>query len=267
MSILLTSKTVRVALNAGSYGGFIDQLTNGPVKFPFADLRIEVGLFFGKVNTTLGLVDLSNIVSLTCTVKAPAANGGAPEPATANLMQATVLAAEFDAAMTAEQWAALTGYHVAFDFTEAQVNNIPAAGAVHVVFTALLDSGKVIPIQWGPMEAMEDGYASAGEEPAVQDTAYTKAESNALYASAAVDGTNAKRGVHALTSGLQTGAIAFATEFAAPPASLQLTVEMPDGAAGVLAASFHSLDETGFTYVLTADAPAAGYKLHWRAHL
>ena len=187
MSILLTSKTVRVALNAGSYSGFTDQLTSGPIKFPFADLRIETALFYGKINTPLVLVDLSNIVSLTCTVKAVGVGDSAPDPSGPNLMQAVVLAAAFNAALTADQWNSIAGCHVAFDFSEAQVNNIPAAGKVWVVFTALLTSGKVIPIQFGTMEVVQDGYASAGVAPAVENTSYTKAEALALFFGRAPD--------------------------------------------------------------------------------
>lgn len=180
MSTLLTSKVVRLALNAASFSGFTDQLTNGPVKFPIADLRIEAAAFFGKINTTLALVDISNWVSITCTFKALAASDAPPAGDAANLAQKTVLAAALNGSLTAPQWDALTHQHVAFDFTEAEINNI-TVGKVWCVFTVLLDTGKVIPIQFGIMEAVQDGYASAGTTAPEAGTAYTKAEALALF--------------------------------------------------------------------------------------
>lgn len=180
MPILLNSKIVRLAINAASYAGFTDQLTNAPVQFPLADLRIEAGFFYGKVNGALQLVDLSNWVSVTCSLRAPTSNGGAPAGDAANLAQKTVLAAALNPTLTAEQWAAFTHQHVAFDFTEAEINNCPV-GNVWCVFTALLASGKVIPLQFGLISAVQDGYASAGTTAAAAGTSYTKAEALALF--------------------------------------------------------------------------------------
>ena len=40
---------------------------------------------------------------------------------------------------------------------------------------------------------------------------------------------------------------------------------MPDGAGAVLFASYHSDSVSGFSYVLSAEPPGAGYTLNWRA--
>ena len=210
MPILLNSKVVRVAINAASYGNFKDQLTDSEVKFPIADLRIEAGFFYGKPNTAQALVDLANWVSVTCTFKALGASNAAPSGADANLAQRTVLAAALNAGMTAEQWAALTHQHVAFDFTEAEINNIPV-GKVWCVFTALLNSGKVIPLQFGTMDAVQDGYASAGTTAPAAGTAYTKAEALALFARDRNDITAKTGGAANALDGIVTAAGAVVT--------------------------------------------------------
>ncbi len=179
MSIQLQSKTVRLALNVASYGAFTDQLTGSGVVFPKADLRLEVAAFIGKLNTQLSLVDISNWVSLTCTFKAPGANNTGPAGNAPTLAQATVLAADLHAALTNEQWNALTHQHAAFDFTEAQINALPAT--VWCVFTALLTSGKSVPVQFGTMSVVEDGYGIADPAAVVDGTAYSKVEANALF--------------------------------------------------------------------------------------
>ena len=180
MPILLSSKVVRVPVNVGSSGGFVDQLTNAEPKFPIADLRVEAGFFFGKPNTTLQLVDLSNWTSVTCTLKAMGANNTAPAGNAAALAQVTVLAAALQADMEQADWDALTGYHAAFDFAEAQINNV-SVGKVWCVFTALLNSGKVIPLQFSTFEAVQDGYSGTEAVEAAEGGAYTKAESLALF--------------------------------------------------------------------------------------
>lgn len=210
MPILLNSKVVRVALNAASYGDFTDQLTSAAVKFPLADLRLECGVFYGKTNTALSLVDLSNWVSATCTFKALGSNNAAPGGGDANLAQKTVLAAALNAGMTAEQWAALTHQHVAFDFAEAEINNL-TVGKVWCVITALLNSGKVIPIQFGTMEVVQDGYASAGTTAPEAGTAYTKAEALALFARDRNDITARTGGGAAALDGIVTAAGAVVT--------------------------------------------------------
>lgn len=179
MAILLESKVVRIAVNAGSYGGFTDQLTRGAVQFPKADLRIEAGFFIGAVNTALQLVDLSNWVSATCTLKAMGAGDTAPAGSAPSLAQVVVPAAQLTTSMTAEQWAALTHAHAAFDFSEAEVNALPAK--TWCVFTALLTSGKVVPLQFGPVLVVEDGYGIADPAAVVDGTAFTKAEALALF--------------------------------------------------------------------------------------
>lgn len=180
MPVLLNSKVVRVAVNAGSSGGFIDQLSNSEPKFPIADLRIEAGFFFGKPNTTLQLVDLSNWTSVTCTIKAVGANNSAPAGTAPALAQRTVLAAALQPGMTLSTWDALTGYHAAFDFTEEQMNNL-SVGKVWVVFTALLNTGKVVPLQFNLMEAVQDGYSGTEATEAAEGGAYTRAEADARY--------------------------------------------------------------------------------------
>lgn len=181
MAILLNSKVVRVAVNAGSSGGFIDQLTGAEPKFPIADLRIETGFFFGKPNSALQLVDLSNWTSVTCTIKAVAAGNVAPAGSAPALAQRTVLAAALVPGMTQPNWDALTGYHAAFDFTEAQINTL-SVGKVWVVFTALLDTGKVVPLQFNLMEAVQDGYSGTEATEAAVGGAYTRTEADARYA-------------------------------------------------------------------------------------
>lgn len=181
MPVLLSSKVVRLALNVASYGPATDVLANAPVKFPKADLRLEVAAFYGKIGQTQQLVDVSNWVSLTCTFKAMGNGGAAPAGDGPTLAEATVLAGAMNPTMTAEQWAALTHQQVAFDFTEAQINNL-SVGQVWCVFTALLNTGKVIPVQFGPMEVVEDGYASGGTAAVEAGTAYSKAEALALFA-------------------------------------------------------------------------------------
>lgn len=180
MSQLLQGKRLRLALNAASYNSFTDQLTGQAVQFPISDLRVEVGLFFGRQNSALELVDLANLASLTMTVKAIGAGNSAPAGDAATLMEAVVLAAAMDATLTAETWADFSKQHAVFEFAEAEVNNLDP-GSVWVVFTALLTDGKRVPIQFGAMKVVEDGYAGAGTTPVEAGTAYSKAEADTLF--------------------------------------------------------------------------------------
>ena len=82
---------------------------------------------------------------------------------------------------------------------------------------------------------------------------------------APVDATAEKEGTVALTSGVQSGTVTFVPAFGTPPTKIQLTVKMPDGAGAVLFASYHSDSVSGFSYVLSAEPPGAGYTLNWRA--
>lgn len=74
-----------------------------------------------------------------------------------------------------------------------------------------------------------------------------------------------KRGSTAITSGTGSVAVTFASPFAVAP-KVTAVVSKPSGGDQV----FATIDEAtitvnGFTAYLSADAPAAGYKLHWIA--
>jgi hypothetical protein len=211
MSVLLQSKTVRLALNAASLGGFVDQLTGGAVSIPKADARFEVGVFYHRVNTAKVLVDLGNWVSLTCTLKNLGAGGAAPAGSQAAVAERTVLVAAMNAALTVQQWDDVAAQHAAFDFTEAEINAITGA-EFWCVFTALLVSGKAIPVAFGKMSVVEDGYGIADPAAVVDGTAFTKAQALALFGLRERNGITARTGGGAAAlDGIVTAAGAWAT--------------------------------------------------------
>lgn len=211
MPVLLQSKTVRLALNVASLGSYVDQLAGGAVSIPKADARFEVGVFYHKVNTAKVVVDISNWVSLTCTLKNLGAGGAAPAGSADSIAQRTVLVASMNAGLTVEQWEAITHQHAAFDFAEAEINALTGT-EFWCVFTALLDSGKSIPVAFGKMAVVEDGYGIADPAAVVDGTAYTKAEALALFAKRERNTVTARTGGGAAAlDGIATAAGAWAT--------------------------------------------------------
>ena len=164
----LSSKLIRVELNAALYSAFVDEYTASVPKFPLAGLTIEAVVTLGKVNTTPTVMTLSNVVSLSCIMKTPGAGGTAPASDAPQRAVKTVLAASFDTPPTWAEWKAGTGRHVAFVFSEAQINGLEGYltdGRIWVIFNALLNSGEVIPLRFGLMDVVQDGYGTGGTVP------------------------------------------------------------------------------------------------------
>lgn len=73
-----------------------------------------------------------------------------------------------------------------------------------------------------------------------------------------------KRGTEDLGSGADSGAVTFATAFAATPVVVA-TVRAPNSTGAAIAAVVHSESTTGFSFFLTGVTPDANHKLNWLA--
>lgn len=210
----LDGKIIRLELNTGSYAGFVDQLTKQPPKIPISDLRIEVGLFFHAVNQARALHDVSNIVSLTATIKA-LANGAAP-PAEAAALIPPQTVAVIDDTLTVATWDDLTKQHAVFLFPDAEVTAL-SAGKVHLVIEALLANGKTVPLKFGPVEVVQDGAGLSGVAPEPSVNYYTAAQADTRFLAmrlgivdriggggTAIDGIAVAGGAYPVNSGIVT---------------------------------------------------------------
>jgi hypothetical protein len=211
----LDGKIVRLELNTGSYAGFFDQLTRQPPKIPISDLRIEVGLFFYPVNMTRALHDVSNIVSITATIKALGAGGTAPAAEAPALIPAKTVAV-IDATLSLATWDDLTKQHAVFLFPDAEVTAL-SAGKVWLVFEALLANGKTVPLKFGAIEVVQDGAGLSAEAPEPSVNYYTAAQADTRFLAmrlalvdrtggggTAIDGIATAGGAYPVNSGIVT---------------------------------------------------------------
>ena len=173
---LLATDRLRLRVDVEQKTGASDALRGAtPIAWRSADIVFETALFFhGEV------VDVSNLAALTIEIKAPGANNTAPDAADDPLASKTVTA--FDNSLAAATWTDLSKQHVTVAFT-AEEMNFALGGRQYqwMVVSLLTTAGKVLTAAAGVIDIREDGYDSAGTAPTLDGTAYTKAESNALY--------------------------------------------------------------------------------------
>jgi hypothetical protein len=187
-------RRIRIAVDTSKFNGPSDLLTGQSVKFwRSSDLQFELGLFYGAALLT----NIAALQSLTLQIKPLGESGGAPDPATAPLMSATITT--FNGALTSQQWADGTHQHAVVSFS-GTASNI-AAGKKWIVLTAVLISGAVVTLLAGECECAEDGYNSAGSAAVLDDTAWTKAESDARYPMVGMRCADWRPTITALTGG------------------------------------------------------------------
>ncbi|MDF3058018.1 MAG: hypothetical protein K0R17_2233 [Rariglobus sp.] len=174
----LDGKLLRLALNTGTYDGFVDQLTRSRPKIPIGDLRIEVGLFYHPLNADRALHAVDNIVSITASIKALVDGAAPPAEAPALIPEKTVGA--IDATLNIATWDDLTKQHAYFIFPEAETSAL-SPGLVWLVFTALLANGKTVPLKFGAIEAVQDGAGISAEAPEPAVNYYTAAQADTRF--------------------------------------------------------------------------------------
>lgn len=173
-----SASTIRVLADITRTAGPTNALTSGEITLWRSSAAFfDVALAFGSALFD----DISTLASLTLEIKATA-TGAAPDPAAAPLAAQTLAAAALTNT-TPALWADGAGQHGQFEFSADELN-IPA-GRAWLVLTATTFAGRTFTATAGAITIKEDGWNNAGTAPTPDTTAYTKAESDALY------GTNA----------------------------------------------------------------------------
>ena len=171
----LKPDVVRLKIERRNRSSPIDVLSNGSlVAWKSSSLRIELGIFLA------GLVEnINNLESLTLEIKPQGASGGAPTPATAPLASRTITS--FDNTLDIATWTAGTKQHAVVEFTDDEMD-IAAGNQWLVVACTLTDyPSETITLAAGACEILEDGFDDAGSAPVLDNSAYTKAQSDARY--------------------------------------------------------------------------------------
>lgn len=181
---LVSALLIQSALTAGSYSRSLirmegdlrdfnaphDVVRDAVPAFWVGDtLYIEVGFFDSG-----SLVDVSNIGSAVCEIKA-LVDGGPPDEDAAALMSETE--SSFDSTLTLGTWRDLSKQHCRFDFAASETNITP--GDVWMVIWVVMDDGSIITTNAGIVKARQDagGTANPPDPPESADFTYvTEAE-------------------------------------------------------------------------------------------
>jgi hypothetical protein len=127
------------------------------------------------------LKDVSKFKSLTLEIKAMKADGTRPDPGASALMSKTVTG--FNNDLTATEWTSYTDSHASVPFSASETA-IPA-GSHWLVISAIVRNGDYeenLTLAAGGILVEQDGHGTVGVISIPDDTAYTKAVTDARYA-------------------------------------------------------------------------------------
>lgn len=168
----ITRRRIRLQLDVAKKTSerFSDVLTSGtPELWRGNDVQIELGLF----NATAIVSDITNLASLTLTVRQDGVTGAA-------LMTKTLASGELTAC-DAAGWTAGTGQHALVAFT-GQEANVAVGDHWLVVEIVTNDSpGRTVTLGATTLKVVEDGAGSEADAQATDATAYTKDQADARY--------------------------------------------------------------------------------------
>lgn len=172
----LTTDIIRLRLDVDQKSAPQDANTSStPVVWRSSDVAFQLGIFYAAA-----VVDVSNLTSVTLEIKTAGAGTTAADPTASPLASKTVTS--FDNTLDAATWTAGTKQHVAVAFSAEEMNfALGGTETQWLVISALTAAGKTITLAAGLIQVKEDGYNSAGTAPTIAGTAYTKAESLALF--------------------------------------------------------------------------------------
>jgi hypothetical protein len=171
----LSRTRIRLAADAAVFSAPTDAQTLAtPAFWRGTDVQFELAVFNNRI-----LQSVANLASLTVEVKAAAEGTGAPDPASAPLMSATV--SSFDDTVSAESWEDGSKEHALVAFS-AQESAVGAGDHWLVVHALTSDNpGRRLTLAAGPIRVLEDGTGS--EEPPQIDAIayYTASESDGRF--------------------------------------------------------------------------------------
>lgn len=175
------TQLIRLELDLADRDGPVDLRTQAtPALWRGSALRFDIGLFLDAA-----LLEVGQLATLTLEVKPLSSAGGAPAPDTAPEMSRTT--ATFDTSVDADSWAARSKAHASVAFTADECNLAAGRKWLVISATTTAPAQATVTLAAGPIVVLEDGYASAGTAPVLDNSAYTKAEADARYLLASQD--------------------------------------------------------------------------------
>jgi hypothetical protein len=179
---MISRKRIRLACDPQKRADISDYLKDvftsaTPELWRGNDVQFEIALYNGTTLET----DLSNIASLTLTIRQSNASG-------AILATKTIAAAALDDSLTAETWTDNTKQHALVTLTSAETN-IAVGSHWLVIDIATNDTpGQAVTLGATTLKIVEDGAGSAGEPEVALGAAYSKSEADARYVQIHADG-------------------------------------------------------------------------------